>query len=113
MHAQINGNKACGWAVVSIRKTIEVSIALEAPANIAAIPIKAAVAMFIPLSGNICNTIIPSKAPVAPPIVNKGANVPPDVPLLNAITHEVYFRKHKISNILSGKAPVSKLVIFE
>jgi len=77
----MSGNNACGCAVVSIKKTIEVSIALEAPANIAAIPIIAAVARLIPLPGNICNTSVPSKAPAAPPIVNKGASVPPEVPL--------------------------------
>mgnify|MGYP006992419704 CR=1 FL=1 len=45
--APSNGNNPFIWPVVSRANTTEVRNALEAPANIAAIPIKAAVGRFI------------------------------------------------------------------
>ena len=75
MQAPSKGNKPCGCIVDSNAKTIEVSNALDAPANIEAIPINAHVGRLISLPGNIFCTKIPNRIPNAPPIVNKGANV--------------------------------------
>src|SRR5690606_38137454 len=76
------GNNALDCPVVSRAKTIDVRNALEAPANNADIPTSTANGIFIPTSGNQYIPTLPSNAPAAPPMVIKGASVPPEVPLL-------------------------------
>ena len=55
--------------------------------------------------------MLPSNTPKAPPIVNNGASVPPEVPLPREITQEIYLRKQRESNIANGKFPFSKSCI--
>ena|SRR6266496_533791 len=107
MQAPNNGNKPCGCKVVSKAKTIDVNKALEAPANIAAIPINAQVGRLISVKGKIFCTIIPNNTPNAPPIVNKGARVPPDVPLPKETDHDKNFNKHKPNTRLIASLPDS------
>ena len=73
-------------------KVMLVRYALEAPANIADMPINAAMGILMPASGKMYLTNIPIIAPAAPPMVNNGASVPPDVPLPNAMAHERNFK---------------------
>src|SRR6185312_9180810 len=51
------------------------------------------------------NTRPPSTAPNAPPIVNNGASVPPDVPLPREIDQEIYFSKPSVAITASGAPP--------
>ena len=106
------GNKALDWEVVSKAKIIEVSKALDAPANIADIPANAARGIVTPEEGKKYRMILPNNAPVAPPMVNKGANVPPDVPLPKAIAHEVNFNRHNERINCIGMLPDRISVIF-
>src|SRR5690606_25046980 len=105
--APSNGNKPFICPVVSNANTTEVRNALDAPANIAAIPISAAVGRLISSVGNKYNNNIPSNAPAAPPMVSNGASVPPDVPLPSDTTHEMNFRKQSDNNIAMGSPPPS------
>src|SRR5690606_39773451 len=99
--------------VTSNAKTIDVNRALADPANMLAIPIKAQVGKLISLCGKKYKIDIPNASPVAPPIVNNGAKVPPDVPLPKEIDHEINFNTPKPNIICNGILPVSKLDIFE
>ena len=65
--------------MVSSAKIIEVNNALDAPANIADIPITAAMESVMPEAGNKYRVTLPNNIPVAPPIVNNGAKVPPEI----------------------------------
>src|SRR5690606_11217539 len=99
--------------VTSNAKTIDVNKALADPANILAIPIKAQVGKLISLCGKKYKVTIPNAKPVAPPMVNKGANVPPEVPLPREIDQETNFNTPKPKIICKGTFPVSRLLIFE
>src|SRR6478735_4457612 len=91
---------------------MEVSSALDAPANIEAIPTSAASVMLTGNAGkNLC-TDIASSAPAAPPIVNSGASVPPDVPLPSETDQDIYFRMDKDNKIDKGSSPFNKWRIF-
>ena len=98
--------------MVSNPKMIEVRTALEAPANMADIPISAASVSVIPDPGYVLIIIVASNAPVAPPIVSKGASVPPEVPLPKEIAQETNFRIHSEKTICRGKAPDRTSIIF-
>src|SRR6187402_1507426 len=65
----------------------------------------AAKGMLIPESGKNFKTAIPITAPAAPPMVNNGAKVPPDVPLPNAIAHDMNLKIHKLSTSVNGHVP--------
>ena len=84
MQAASKANNAFDCPVVSSANMIAVSNALDAPANIADIPTKAASGIVISDEGKKLMITLPSSAPVAPPIVNNGAKVPPEVPLPSA-----------------------------
>ena len=106
------GNNAFGCPVVSSANTIEVRKALEAPANIADIPTNTESGIVIPTSGNQNIPTLPNNAPIAPPIVSNGANVPPEVPLPNEIAQDKNFSKQRDSITCIGILPDSRSVIF-
>src|SRR3954467_11532150 len=92
-------------------KTMDVSSALDAPANIADIPINAARGIEIPALEKKLLNESPNNPPVAAPIVNNGASVPPDVPLPKAMAHETNFNKQREITTLIGKVPERRSVI--
>src|SRR5690606_1488785 len=107
------GNNALDCPVVSRAKAIDVRNALEAPANNADIPTSTANGIFIPTSGNQYIPTLPSNAPAAPPMVIKGASVPPEVPLLNDIDHDIYFSTHNETTTFIASVPENKSVILK
>ncbi|MNE06812.1 hypothetical protein D3C87_2131950 [compost metagenome] len=62
-------------------------------------------------SGKILKINMPKIAPAAPPIVNKGASVPPEVPLPKATDHERNLKKNKLRIRARGKLPDKTSVI--
>src|SRR5579875_3614647 len=86
-----SGSRARGCKVVSKANTIEAKSAREAPANIAAMPMRAATLMSTPAVGNSRTRAAPIAPPIAPPIVNNGASVPPEVPLASEIDQDKNF----------------------
>src|SRR5437588_11652804 len=86
-----SGRSPIGCRVVSKAKTTDASSAREAPANIAAIPTSAQMRGSMPNLGNCTASSSPRKTPQAPPMVNSGANVPPDVPLPREMDQESNF----------------------
>ena len=111
-HPAKTGNKAFDCPVTSNAKIIEVSSALEAPAKIADMATNAASDKVMPESGKKLRTRFPNNIPVAPPMVSKGASVPPEVPLPKAIAHEMNFKKHKPNTTFIGRLPDNTSVIF-
>jgi len=97
------GSSPFGCNVVSKANTTLASNAREAPANIDAIPTRAATRMSNPAWGKIAITPAPASAPLPPPIVINGARVPPEVPLLSAIDHEMNFITHRNATSFSGR----------
>jgi hypothetical protein len=110
-HPLITGNIAAGRSVVSIAKTIEVSTARDAPVNIAVMPTNPATRGSIFIHGARTRPALPIIAPSAPPIVNNGARVPPDVPLPNEIAQERNLNTHSITSARCVSEPLRRLVI--
>ncbi len=67
--------------------------------------------MLIPEFGNQNIPMLPIKAPVAPPIVSKGASVPPEVPLPKEIAQDKNFKTHNESTTCIGIVPVRRSVM--
>ena len=93
--------------MVSNANTTEVSTAREAPANSAAMPTSAA------SRGSRCShgaqraAARPSSAPSAPPMVNSGASVPPEVPLPSAIYHDRNFSRNSDASAARPTCPAT------
>src|SRR5690606_18485677 len=97
--------------VVSKAKTIEVRNARDDPANMADMPTNAANGTVTPVDGNQCSTPMPNNAPAAPPMVSRGAKVPPEVPLPRAIAHERNLKKHRENSICKVIPPESTSIM--
>ena len=59
----------------------------------------------MPSCGAIATNPAPASAPSAPPIVNNGASVPPEVPLPSAIDHEMNFITHRNASAPTARCP--------
>ena len=81
------------------KHTVEARNALDAPANNAAMPTKAA--NFKSIDGIVAIATPATTCPSAPPMVNNGAIVPPEVPLEMATVQERNFITHKIATACS------------
>jgi hypothetical protein len=55
---------------------------------------------------------MPRRHPIALPIVNNGASVPPDVPLPREIAQERNFQRHSEISMEMGSSPDSAFVMF-
>src|SRR5215469_13606946 len=97
-----SGSKLNGCNVVSKANTAEASRAREEPANNAAMPTSAAILTSTPASGTSHWAAAPQAAPSPPPMVNRGASVPPEVPLPSEIDQETNFIAHRNTTALSG-----------
>src|SRR5438045_7564239 len=97
VHPPGSGSNPSGCSVVSNANTADASSARDAPAKIAAMPTSAAMRMSMPHEGNRRAAPAPSSAPIAPPIVNSGASVPPLVPLPSAIDQDMNFHRHSVA----------------
>ena len=97
--------------MVSKPNTIEAITARAAPANIAAMPTRAAIRGSAPAAGSTCPSAWPHTSPSPPPIVSSGASVPPEVPLPSEMHHETNFSEHKQAAAPRAKSPESKSVM--
>jgi hypothetical protein len=91
---------------------MEVSKAREAPANMAAMPTKAARLRVMPEPGHKSTSTPPSSAPMAAPMVSSGASVPPEVPLPRARAQEVNLSRHSERMSCMGRRPERRWVMF-
>src|SRR6218665_432172 len=99
------GSKPMGWRVVSKANTTEASSAREAPAKMAAMPTSAAMRTSTPSPGTSHTANAPSAEPSPPPMVKRGASVPPEVPLPSAMDHEMNFSRQKTSAAVPTRWP--------
>ena len=74
-------------------------------------PSNAAIGMVIPELGKNIKITAPVIAPAAPPMVNNGASVPPDVPLPRATAHDRNLKKHSRKTKSKGIVPDKMLMI--
>ena len=95
LHPPRSGKSPSGWRVVSNANTTDASSARDAPANMAAIPTSAPMRRSIPARGAAAAAPAARTAPSAPPMVNNGASVPPEVPLPKEMHHETNFRTQR------------------
>src|SRR5690349_25065856 len=87
--------------VASSAKAMLVRYAREAPANMADMPISAAIGRPMCADGKTSTSTEPAIAPQAPPMVNKGASVPPEVPLPSAIAQETNLNSERHNRIVN------------
>ena len=74
-------------------------------------PTRAATRRSMPASGISQFAAAPSVWPQPAPIINRGASVPPDVPLETEIDHEMSFITHRKKTILIGTVFERKAVM--
>ena len=74
-------------------------------------PTKADIGMLMPEFGNTRNMMVPIIAPPAPPMVSKGASVPPEVPLPNAIAHDKNLKNQSRTTTAMAMVPDNTLII--
>src|SRR5690606_25911152 len=98
--------------VVSTAKMMDVNSALEEPANMADIPTKPASGNTTPDSGKKYSKPVPKIAPVAPPMVNNGASVPPEVPLPSAMAQDKNLKKQSARMNCKDNEPERISVMF-
>src|SRR5690606_33841927 len=111
-HDPSSGSMALNCPVVSSAKTMEVSTAREAPANRADMPTNAASGRLMPHVGKRVSNTWPHNQPMAAPMVSNGANVPPDVPLPRAMSHDSILSRHNDYTTANGRLLLSRSVMF-
>ena len=90
VHPAKSGSRQSNWRVISNANTIEVNKAREAPAKLAAIPIRPAMRKSTPAAGVNACMACPISTPTPPPIVKIGATAQGDGP-----RHEFQTAEHR------------------
>ncbi len=94
-----------GCRVVSKAKTTEASSARDAPAKSAAMPTRAATRMSMPECGRAQAATAPMAEPIPPPIVKRGASVPPEVPVPSEIDQDTSLATQKTTTAVPARSP--------